>query len=93
MEISASEATAYAGSAASLGSSLTLTNVGICVGIATAILTFAANVYFMRQRRAEEREEHLARMAEIEANTKAGVPIAMGAPAPSRDGMEVMENG
>jgi len=56
MRISPTEAASYAGSTVAVGSSLTLTDIGIIVGIATAVLTFVLNAYFMwRKDRREER--------------------------------------
>jgi hypothetical protein len=66
MRPSATEAASYAGSAVSLVSSLTLTDVGVIVGIATAIATFALNAYFMRRKDAREQRESNARLQEIE---------------------------
>lgn len=47
--------TSYAGGAASIISSLTLTDVGIIVGIATALLTFVVNaIYTYRKDKREQ---------------------------------------
>jgi protein-S-isoprenylcysteine O-methyltransferase Ste14 len=55
-KITAPEITSYAGGVASIGASLTLTEVGVIVGIVTALLTFAINAVFMYRRdRREER--------------------------------------
>ena len=45
----------YAGAGVSATSALTLTDLGIIVGIATALLTFAANLWY--QHRKDRREE------------------------------------
>ncbi|MEM5325158.1 HP1 family phage holin [Paraburkholderia sp. JHI2823] len=66
MRVSASEATSYAGSAVSLGSALTLTDVGVIVGIATAILTFGLNAYFMWRKDQRDQRESDARLHELE---------------------------
>lgn len=47
----------YAGAAVSVASGLTLTEWGIVVGIVTALLTFAANLFY--QYRKDRREQRL----------------------------------
>lgn len=47
----------YAGAGASVVSSLTLTDWGIIVGIVTALVTLAANLFYQRQK--NRREQHL----------------------------------
>ncbi|WP_244136731.1 phage holin [Burkholderia vietnamiensis] len=60
MQVSPTEAASYAGSGVALGASLTLTQVGVIVGIATAILTFASNLYFQwRDDQRKQRESDL----------------------------------
>lgn len=55
-KLTAPEVSSYAGGVASIGASLTLTEVGVVVGIVTALLTFAFNAVFMYRRdRREER--------------------------------------
>lgn len=61
--------TSYAGGVVSVVSALTLTDVGIIVGIATAILTYATNAFYKRLeikharlRNEREEEEHQLRM-------------------------------
>jgi uncharacterized membrane protein (DUF485 family) len=64
-KLSAPELTSYAGGAASIGASLTLTEIGVMVGIVTALLTFLINgVYMYRKDRREQRESdaHLAQL-------------------------------
>lgn len=62
------EVASYVGGAVSVGSALTLTEVGIIVGIATALLTFALNVVYMfRKDRREQRESELRIAGLIEA--------------------------
>jgi len=67
MRISPTEAASYAGSGVALGSSLTLTDIGVIVGIATAILTFALNAFFMWRKDQREQRESDARLQESEA--------------------------
>lgn len=50
----------YLGAVLSIIGSMTLTDWGILVGIITAVLTFAANMYYQRQKNA--REQHLYEM-------------------------------
>jgi uncharacterized membrane protein (DUF485 family) len=55
------EITSYVGGITSIVSSLTLTNIGILVGIATALLTFLLNaVYMYRKDRREQEAADLA---------------------------------
>lgn len=49
-------AASYAGAGFSVFSGLTLTDVGIIVGIVTAILTFGINVWFKRRSHRSEEE-------------------------------------
>lgn len=53
----AMSATSYAGATVSVVSGLTLTDVGIIIGIVTAIVTFAANMIY--QHRKDKREQAL----------------------------------
>ncbi|KVD71779.1 holin [Burkholderia ubonensis] len=66
MRVSPTEAASYTGSVVSVGSSLTLTDIGVIVGIATAIMTFALNAYFMWRKDQREQRESAARMHEME---------------------------
>lgn len=60
-KMSAQELGSYAGSAVSVGASLTLTDIGVIVGIVTALLTFVVNVvYVYRKDRREQRESQAA---------------------------------
>lgn len=55
----------YSGAAASILSSLTLTEWGIVVGIITAIATFAFNIYYQMRRDSREQaqfEESMQRL-------------------------------
>lgn len=66
MQISPAEAASYAGSTVAVGASLTLTQIGVIVGIATAVLTYATNLYFQwRDDRRKQRESDL-RVEEME---------------------------
>ncbi|MCA1857462.1 phage holin family protein [Massilia oculi] len=56
-KLSAPELGSYAGGATAIGASLTLTEIGVIVGIITALLTFAINaIYTYRRDRREQRE-------------------------------------
>lgn len=66
MRVSPTEAASYTGSVVALGSSLTLTDVGVIVGIATAILTFALNAFFMWRKDQREQHESDERLREME---------------------------
>jgi uncharacterized membrane protein (DUF485 family) len=54
-KLSAPEVVSYAGGATSIGASLTLTEIGVIVGIVTALLTFLVNVIYTYRR--DQREE------------------------------------
>lgn len=55
--VSVAEVASYAGGVTSVGASLTMTELGVMVGIVTAILTFIVNLVFTyRKDRREERE-------------------------------------
>lgn len=60
---SATEVTSYAGGVASIISSLTLTDIGVIVGIATALLTFAGNAFYMYRKDKREQVESDERLA------------------------------
>ncbi|QBQ98162.1 holin [Paraburkholderia pallida] len=66
MRVSPTEAASYAGSGVAVGSSLTLTDIGVIVGIATAFATFALNAFFMWRKDQRERVESDARLHEME---------------------------
>lgn len=72
-KISAPELGSYAGGVTAIGASLTLTDIGIIVGIGTALLTFALNAWYTRRKNAREqmlaeleRREREARLAQLE---------------------------
>lgn len=52
----------YTGSVGAIGASLTLGQIGILVGIVTAIITCCANFYFNRRR--DQREQRQLELAE-----------------------------
>ena len=66
MRVSPTEAASYAGSGVALTSSLTLTDIGVIVGILTAVLTFALNAFFMWRKDQREQRESAARLHELE---------------------------
>jgi cbb3-type cytochrome oxidase subunit 3 len=66
IKLSPPEVTSVAGGVASIGASLTLTQIGVAVGIATAILTFVANVVYMYRKDRREQRESDAAMAQLE---------------------------
>jgi hypothetical protein len=61
-KLTGTEVTSYAGAATSIGASLTLTDIGVIVGIVTALLTFGLNAYFAYQRNKREQIETEARL-------------------------------
>lgn len=61
MKITPPEMGSYAGGAVAIGTSLTLTQVGIIVGIVTALLTFGLNAWYTSQKNAREK-----RLADLE---------------------------
>ena len=75
-KISPPEMGSYAGGAVAIGTSLTLTEVGVVVGIATALLTFILNFLYMRRKDAREQlladvelREREVRLAQLQAQT------------------------
>lgn len=65
-KISAPEVSSYAGGAVSIGASLTLTDIGIIVGIITALLTFGLNAVYTYRRDQREQRESEARLEALE---------------------------
>ncbi|MBN0126558.1 hypothetical protein JTL62_32530 [Pseudomonas aeruginosa] len=65
-------AASYTGAGISVLSGLTLTDVGIIVGIATAILTFVANMVW--QARKDRRERELNELLKRQAKKALGNP-------------------
>jgi hypothetical protein len=66
-KIDSSEATSYAGALVSIVASLTLTDIGVIIGITTAIATFWLNKSYSSRRDRREQEEHDARMRLLNA--------------------------
>jgi|GEM_PF-1953720 len=66
------EVSSYAGSIVAVLSSLTLTDIGIIVGILTALATFGLNALYMRRKDRREEEEHAARMHALDGETSHG---------------------
>jgi hypothetical protein len=60
--VSAAEVISYAGGATSIGASLTMTELGVMVGIVTAILTFIVNLVFTYRKDRREQRESDARL-------------------------------
>lgn len=56
----------YAGSIVAVASSLTLTDIGVIVGIWTAVATFVVNAIYMYRRDRREQRESIARLHELE---------------------------
>jgi hypothetical protein len=71
-QITPAEGASYAGSGVSIVSSLTLTDIGIIIGIVTALLTFGINAYFLSRKDQREAEEHEARMRNLQAGADHG---------------------
>lgn len=61
-KISAPEVGSYAGGATAIGASLTLTEIGVIVGIITALLTFGINAVYMYRKDQREQRETDARL-------------------------------
>jgi uncharacterized membrane protein (DUF485 family) len=75
------EVGSYAGALVTVATSLTLTEFGVIVGIATALLTFVLNAWYTHQRNAREhllaeldRREREVRLAQLQAQLMA--PLA-----------------
>lgn len=69
----------YVGSGASILSALTLTDVGILIGIVTALMTLLLNAVYHWRRDKREREAHSIRIAVIqgamEERRKVVIPV------------------
>jgi uncharacterized membrane protein (DUF485 family) len=59
------EVVSYAGGIVSIASSLTLTDVGVIIGIATALLTFVLNAVYMRRKDKREQLESEAALEKL----------------------------
>jgi len=73
-KMSGPEVGSYAGGAVSVSAAFTLTEFGVAVGIITALLTFALNTWYTRQKNAREQRladldirEREVRLAQLEA--------------------------
>ena len=60
------EVMSYAGAVASIGSSITLTEWGVIIGIATALLTFLLNAIYMYRKDRREEAETAAKLKHLE---------------------------
>jgi|GEM_PF-1525062 len=67
-KVSAPELGSYAGAGTAIGASMTLTEVGVIVGIATALLTFILNFLYMRRK--DAREQRLADLEQREREVR-----------------------
>lgn len=65
--MAADKAASYIGSATAIVSSLTLTDIGILVGIFTAIGTFIFSWVYQHRKDRRDQREHEARMAQLAA--------------------------
>ena len=63
-------ATSYGGAGASIIAGLTLTDLGIVVGIVTAVLTLLFNIYY--QRRKDRRQQRLFELQEAKLSQDDG---------------------
>lgn len=61
------EATSYAGAAIAVGSAMTLTEWGIVVGIVTALLTLAFNIWWGYRKDRRETLESAARIKALQS--------------------------
>lgn len=61
-KLTGSEVTSYTGAATSITLSLTLTDIGIIVGIVTALLTFGLNALYTYRKDKREQMETEARL-------------------------------
>lgn len=62
------QVSSYIGSAVSVLSSLTLADVGVIVGVLTAVATFVVNAVYTYRKDQREKRESRARLHEIEAS-------------------------
>lgn len=73
-KVTAPEMGSYAGAGTAIGASMTMTEIGVLIGIVTALLTFGLNVWYTRQKNARERmladlerREREAHLAQLQA--------------------------
>lgn len=64
-KMSSPEVSSYAGAVVAMASSVTLTQIGVVVGIITALLTFAMNAYYTYHKNKRE-----SRLADLEARER-----------------------
>lgn len=64
--LSAIEVTSYTGGATSIGAALTLPDLGVVIGIVTALLTFVINVAYMYRKDRREQRESDAKIASLD---------------------------
>lgn len=71
----AAESASYVGGIVSVASAVTLTDIGVLVGIVTALLTFCLNLFYQRKkdRRAEER--HRVELEVMRKGTLSCLPV------------------
>lgn len=65
MKFTPIEVGSLSGSAVAIGSALTLTEIGMIIGILTALLTFLVNVVYMYRKDRREQRESDARIARL----------------------------
>jgi len=82
-KVSAPEIGSYAGGATAIGASLTLTQVGILVGIVTALLTFALNAWYTGKKNAREQLLVDLELREREVRLARSSRWAINKPAPT----------
>lgn len=69
----AAESASYAGGIVSVASAVTLTDIGVLVGIVTALLTFGLNLFYQRRKDQREEERH---SLELEMIRKGSFPAS-----------------
>lgn len=79
-KMSTTEVTSYAGGIAAIGASLTLTQVGVIVGIATALLTFIMNAIYAYRK--DKREQTAADLTRREMETRIALLEQKDVPKP-----------
>jgi len=72
-KVTVPEFSSYAGAVGAVCASMTLTEAGVIVGIATAILTFMMNAVYMRRKDAREQ-----RQADLTARESEARLVALG---------------
>ncbi|WP_321868581.1 phage holin family protein [Paraburkholderia tropica] len=72
MKITTDAAASYGGAVASLTAGLTLQDIGVWIGIITALVTCFAHIYFSARRADLEERVANARIAEAQSHTAQG---------------------